>query len=57
MSAVHVVGYSSPDADVRTRLDVIAIAGSEQPARFADDATELRAQLEALFEEILAQQP
>ena len=57
VSAVHVVGYSSPDADVRTRLDVIAIAGSEQPARFADDATELRAQLEALFEEILAQQP
>jgi hypothetical protein len=52
---VYIVGYSVNDTDVIDRLDAIAVAGGEQGARYAADSTELRAQLEALFEEIAAQ--
>jgi type IV pilus assembly protein PilY1 len=51
---VHVVGFAVDQTEILERLDQIAIAGGGPGARFAHDAAELRAQLEAIFDEILA---
>jgi type IV pilus assembly protein PilY1 len=48
---LHVIGLATRDPAVRDRLAAIAIAG-DRPARFANSALELRAELDAVLSEI-----
>ena len=52
LAAVHVVSFDVGDQVVIERLDAIAIAGGDARARIADDALELRAELNALLSEL-----
>jgi hypothetical protein len=51
---LYVIGYAIDDSDVTDRLNAIAAAGGAKHARFASDASSLRAELSQVLDEISA---